>query len=96
MAFVQTIAFSTSKMDEMMKLMSDWSDEGSDSPGFRNSRVVKDRDNEDRYLVIVEFDSYEVAMQNSARPETDAFSKRMAELTDAPAVFGNYDVIRED
>ena len=33
-------------------------------------------------MVIAEFESYELAMENSARPETDAFAKQMAELSD--------------
>jgi hypothetical protein len=47
-------------------------------------------------MVIAEFENYDLAMQNSARPETDAFAKRMAELCDGPPSFGNYDLIRED
>lgn len=95
-SFIQTISFTTSRIDEMNKLMEDWDDEGSDVPGFRSSKVCKDRDNENAYTVFVEFDSYELAMQNSERPETDASAKRMAELCDGPPTFGNYDVIRED
>ena len=44
-------------------------------------------------MVIAEFDSYELAMKNSARPETDAFAKNMAGLVDGEMVYGNYDVI---
>jgi hypothetical protein len=32
-------------------------------------------------------------MENSARPETDAFAKKMAALVDGSVSFGNYDVI---
>ena len=39
--------------------------------------------------------SYDLAMENSARPETDAFAKRMAELSDEGPTFGNYDIIHE-
>jgi hypothetical protein len=47
-------------------------------------------------MVIAEFESYELAMENSARPETDAFAKKMAEMTDGPPTFGNYDLLHED
>ena len=47
-------------------------------------------------MVIAEFETYELAMQNSNRPETDAMAKRMAELCDGPPVFGNYDLIHEE
>ncbi len=97
MAFVQTIWFKTSKIDEMQKLMDDWGEQGSSqAPGFRGSKVLKDRDNENTFLVVAEFESYEQAMENSARPETDAFAKRMAEMTDGPPAFANFDVIHED
>ena len=46
-------------------------------------------------MVVAEFDSYELAMENSARPETDAFARKMAELVDGPIAYGNYDVIGE-
>jgi hypothetical protein len=32
-------------------------------------------------------------MENSARPETDAFAKKMSELVDGPVTYGNYDVV---
>ena len=45
--------------------------------------------------MIAEFENCDLGMQNSARPEVDAFSKEMMALADAPPVFGNYDVIDE-
>ncbi len=44
---------------------------------------------------IVFFDSYEDAMENSALPETDQLSKRLASLADAPPRFVNLDVIED-
>jgi hypothetical protein len=34
-------------------------------------------------------------MQNSARPETDAFAKQMGALVDGEVRYGNYDVIQQ-
>jgi quinol monooxygenase YgiN len=100
MTFVQTISFSTSRMDEMQKVMDAFTEgrrqPGGAAPGFLGSKVVKDRDRENAYMVIVEFESYELAMENSARPETDAFAKQMAELSDGAPTFGNYDLIHEE
>ncbi|MEX0650678.1 MAG: antibiotic biosynthesis monooxygenase [Actinomycetota bacterium] len=97
MAFVQTIWFKTSRIDEMQKLMDEWSEQGAaQAPGFRGSKVLRDRDNENTFLVVAEFDSYELAMENSARPETDAFAKRMAEMSDGHPAFANFDLIHED
>ena len=96
MTFIQTISFRTSRMDEMQKLMDAFDDQPQSRPGFVGSRVLKDRDKENTYMVIAEFESYELAMENSARPETDAFAKQMAELSDGSSAFANYDLIHED
>jgi quinol monooxygenase YgiN len=96
MTFIQTISFSTSRIDEMQKLMERWDQEPSEpAHGFRGLKLLKDRDNENAHLVIAEFENYELAMENSNRPETDAYAKEMGELTDGPMTYGNYDVIAE-
>ena len=94
-SFVQTIAYTTSKPDDMRALGDEFNRENPTSPGLVNVRVFKDRDRENSYLLVAEFESYEQAMENSGRPEVDALSKRMAELADAAPVFTNYDVIQE-
>jgi heme-degrading monooxygenase HmoA len=97
MRFTQTIWFSTSKYDEMQKMMDEFSEQQAEpSPGFLGLKILKDRDHENMYLVVAEFDSYEQAMENSALPETDAFAKRMAALADGPPAFGNFDVVHEE
>jgi hypothetical protein len=48
------------------------------------------------YLVIAEFEDYEQAMKNSERPETDAFAREMATMTNGEPSFGNFDVVRVD
>jgi hypothetical protein len=45
---------------------------------------------------IVEFPSYEEAMENSNLPETAEFSERVAKLCQGPATFRNLDVRRVD
>jgi len=62
-------------------------------PGFRLN-VTRDRDRPNRFFTIVEFPSYEVAMDNSGRPETDAFAERMAALCTRGPIFYNLDVQR--
>lgn len=96
MTFIQTISFSTGRIDEMQKLMERWDQEQSEpAPGLRGTRILKDRDSENAYMVIAEFENYELAMENSNRPETDAFAKEMGKLTDGPMTYGNYDVIAD-
>ena len=98
MTFVQTISFTTSRMNEMQKLMDDFSEANlaGGSAGFVRTQVLKDREHENAYVVVAEFATYEEAMQNSGRPETDAFAKAMGAMCDAPPVFGNYDKVSEE
>lgn len=96
MSFIQTISYTTTRPEEIRALSEKFQEENPDAPGFVGVKVLKDRDRENAYLIIAEFESYEIAMENSARPETDAFAKEMTALTDGPATYGNYDVIAED
>jgi hypothetical protein len=94
MAFVQTISFTTSRIDELAAMGKEYEEaQGGQAPGFGSTMILKDRDRENAYMVVAEFDSYELAMENSGRPETDAFAKKMGELVDGPPTYGNYDVI---
>ena len=96
MRFVQIIEFRTSRIDEFNATLDDWlvKSEGHRTP--TRALQTRDRDAADVYVHIVEFPSYEQAMQNSDRPETAEFAKRLAELCDGPPVFRNLDVLRED
>ena len=94
MAFVQTISFTTTRIDEIAAMGEAYErEQGEQAPGYVGTRILKDRDRENAYMVIAEFDSYELAMENSQRPETDAFARQMAELVDGSVTYGNYDVI---
>jgi hypothetical protein len=93
MAFVQIIEFRTSKPDEMQAVADEWVEATEGKRKARRRVLCKDRDNEGRYVNIVFFDSYEEAMENSAMPETDRFSKKMMGFADGPAKFYNLDVV---
>jgi len=96
MAFVQLIEFKTSRIDEFNALLDEWLKltEGRRTP--TRALQTKDRDNPDTYLQIVEFPSYEKAMENSGRPETAEFAGKLAALCSAPPAFRNLDVLREE
>jgi hypothetical protein len=91
--FVQIIEWKTSKIDEVQELNEEWRDRFPDM-GPARVLVAGDRDNEGSYVTVVEFESYEAAMKNSADPATSEFAERMAELCDGPPVFRNLDVTR--
>jgi quinol monooxygenase YgiN len=94
-AFIQIIDQTTSRIDEIQALAEKYQAENPPSAAVRRSVVTKDRDRENHYLVIVEFESYEAAMENSNDPRTTEFAARLAELCDAPPVFYNLDVVAE-
>jgi quinol monooxygenase YgiN len=94
--FVQTISYTTTKIDELRALSDRWNAQNPQAPGLVGVKVLQDRDRENAFMIVAEFEGYDQAMENSARPETDAFAKEMAALVDGPPTFGNYDVIDED
>ena len=95
MAFIQIIDFRTSKFEEGRKHVEEYraKTEGKRTAG--RAIMCKDRDQPDRYLNIVFFDSYEAAMENSNMPETNELSQKLAALTDGQPTFLNLDVIEE-
>ena len=97
MKFVQTIAWTSSREEELLAMIDRFMGEHPEpGPGTLNVKLLKDRDRENAYMIIVEFEDYDLAMQNSALPETDAFAREMAALADGPPTFTNLDVLRED
>ena len=94
MTFIQIIEYETDRPDEMMALgEANMADQPEPPPGFRLS-VTRDRDQPNRYFTIVEFASYEEAMENSGRPETGDFARRMAALCTRGPIYYNLDVQR--
>ena len=91
MSFVQIVEYTTSRPDEMRALSEEFASSRQGSSGPGNVVVYKDRDAEDRYVVIAKFGSYEEAMANSSAPETQEFADRMAALCDGPPTFRNLD-----
>jgi len=94
--FVQIIEFRTSRIKEIEELGRPSRTEGSTPSTFRSIVATADRDHPGTYFTIVEFDSFDSAMENSGRPETSEFAAKMAKLCDGPVSFHNLDVIWED
>jgi hypothetical protein len=90
MSFVQIIEYETDRPDEMRALGEARMAEAAPSTG--RVTVCRDRDRPNRFFTIVEFPSYEAAMENSARPETSAFAQQMAALCTRGPEFYNLDV----
>ena len=88
--FVQIIEFKTSRIEEVEALIESRRSDG--GMPMRRAMLTADRDRPDVYLSVLEFESYEQAMENSDKPETAEMAKRMASLCDGPPKFYNLDV----
>jgi hypothetical protein len=96
MGFIQIIEFSTNRLDEVEALMDEWVERTKGKRKAQRGTVTADRDSPSTYVQIVEFSSYEQAMENSNLPETAEFAERIAKLCQGPLVFRNLDVRRVD
>ena len=96
MKFVQTIEFTTSRMDEMDKLEAEWRTATEGRRTVLRDMKTRDRDKPNTYVLIVEFDSYEDAMKNNDMPETEKIAEGMAKLADGPTIFRNLEVLEEN
>jgi len=96
--FIQTITFSTGRIDEVHALAEQVREKRSASGDAGKPVAVSvcaDRDVPNRYVTIVEFSSYEDAMANSNHPDTQEMAQQMAKLCDGPPTFLNLDVIEQ-
>jgi quinol monooxygenase YgiN len=94
--FIQIIEFTSSRPDELQALGEEYragrAASGDRVPVIRGT-IATDRDRPNTYLNIVEFASYEDAMENSSNPATQEFSQKMMALCDGPPKFLNLDVV---
>lgn len=91
--FVQIMELDTSKIDEVDALGRELAEVVGDQFKARKATTAEDRERRGHFYVIVEFDSYEEAMQNSENPQTAQYSAKMGVLLDGPPVFRNLDVV---
>jgi hypothetical protein len=96
MAFIQIIEVTTTHADEIQGLMDEWVTTTEGKRKTNRATLTADRDRPNTYVQIVEFPSYEEAMENSALPETADFAARLIKLCDGPPIFRNLDVRRVD
>lgn len=95
MAFIQSVQIKSKNFDQIKKISDEWRAQTAGQRTATRATICKDRDNADTYYVLVEFPSYDAAMKNSQMPQTDEFSKQIADLADEVKFF-NLDVIQVD
>ena len=95
--FVQIIEWRTERIDEVRALSEEFR-AGRQDRGGGPSRVtvLADRDRPGTYFTLAHFASAEAAKENSERPETGEFARRMGELCDGPPTFHNTDVYNDE
>jgi hypothetical protein len=93
MAFVQFVEFTTSNIEEMRELGRKYQEDTGGQRAGSKGVLCADRDTPGRYVVVAEFPSFEEAMKNNDRPETQALNEEMGKLADGPASFRNFDVL---
>jgi hypothetical protein len=92
MSFIQVIEYETNRFDEITALgESRMRDMEAMPPGFHIT-VTQDKDRPNHFFTIVEFPSYEMAMENNARPDTDSFANAMAAMCTSGPRYYNLDV----
>jgi quinol monooxygenase YgiN len=94
--FVQIIEFRTSRITELNNYFDAWitSTNGDRIP--HRAVLTQNRDDDNQYMLMVEFASHDAGMENSHRPATAEFASFMAGICDGQPTFRNLDVLRED
>jgi hypothetical protein len=94
--FTQMIDFQTARIDEFLAGLDATiaSMKGHSVP--HRAVVAKDCDRDNHYLLMVEFASHELAVENSHRPDVGQFSAFLSGLCDQPPAFRNLEVLRDE
>lgn len=92
--FIQVLEFRTDDIDSVNAAQERWMSETQGERTALHSVQCADRDDPGRYVVVVEFPSYEAAMANSGLPATGQLAEQMGKLATAGPTFRNLDVVR--
>lgn len=90
--FIQFIEFEATDIDAVAAALERFRDENPGALTASASTITEDRDRPGTYISIVEFPSYEKAMEQQSNPATSAFSATLAEVMSGAPRFRNLDV----
>ena len=90
--FIQFIEFEATDIDAVAATLERFRDENPGALTASASTITEDRDRPGTYISIVEFPSYEKAMEQQSNPATSAFSASLAEVMSGSPRFRNLDV----
>jgi len=90
--FIQFIEFEATDIDAVAATLERFRDENPGALTASSSTITEDRDRPGTYISIVEFPSYEKALEQQSNPATSAFSASLAEIMSGAPRFRNLDV----
>lgn len=78
--FTQIVEVKTGAVEVVKDLIRAWHrEQAGTAPGYREVRVLEDKERPGTYLIEVEFASEQDAAENNDRPETSAWAQRLKE-----------------
>ncbi|MGH3314358.1 MAG: hypothetical protein ACRDP3_27855, partial [Streptomyces sp.] len=80
MTFVQIIEYETTRADELDAVFDQWLSATEGKRTVMHELHTRDRENPSHFVDIVEFPSYEKAMENNDLPETQGVAEQMRAL----------------
>jgi hypothetical protein len=98
--FCQTMTVYCDDPAPIIDLLEEWdrNQAAADIMGYMGIRVLADREERGRYVIIADFgvvdpdvSAADEAMRNNERPETQVTAARMAELIDGAVEYHHYD-----
>lgn len=95
MTFVQLIEYETTRADELNAVFEQWMKVTEGKRTVMHEMHAQDKDKPSHYVDIVEFPSYQKAMENSQLPETQQIAEQARALCTSEPRFVNLEVKRE-
>jgi len=92
-SFVQLVEFETDDIEACKETLEKFLGEHPDVITSSSSTWTEDRERRGTYVSIIEFPSYEKAMEQSNSAEMTEMTQRLGRLIKGPARFRNLDVI---
>jgi hypothetical protein len=98
--FSQTIAFRCDDPAKLIEILAQWdvNQATTDIMGYMGTRLLADRDEAGRYVIIADFgvidpdvSAADEAARNNERPETQEWAARLLAAVDGEPVYRHYD-----
>ncbi len=93
MSFTQMMTVRTRDPQHLASLLDEWHrDQHGTAPGYEGARLLADGEEDDRFVIEVDFASKSDAQRNNERPETQDWAEKLQAATDGQAEYHDYEV----